>query len=108
MSRKYHNQPVIVDGVYFPSKREANRWGQLRLLLRDGKVRNLRRQVRYDLKAEGGAKVARYDADFVYEEKTAAGWVPVVEDVKGFKGNQVYRIKKRWMLAQYGVEIRET
>lgn len=107
MPRKYHNTPVIVDGVYFPSKREANRWDELRLLLRAGQIRHLRRQVRYDLKADGGAKVARYDADFVYEEKTAAGWVPVVEDCKGVR-TQVYQIKKRWLRAQYGIEIRET
>lgn len=98
---KYHNQPVTVDSMRFDSKAEAGRWGQLVAAQEAGAITNLRRQVRYPLDVNG-LRVCDYVADHVYDENG----VTVVEDVKGME-TAVYRIKRKLMLAVYGVAIRE-
>ena len=101
---KYRNEPTVVDGVRFDSRKEAARWCELRLLERAGAIADLARQVRFVLEV-GGVRVGVYVADFQYRE----GGERVVEDVKS-EGTrtQVYRLKKRLMLACHGIEIRET
>ncbi|MEX5600718.1 DUF1064 domain-containing protein [Pseudophaeobacter sp. C1-32P7] len=76
------------DGVTHDSAHEAQRWAQLRLLERAGKIRDLRRQVPFDLEGrdapiltKGGGRTRRYIADFVYFD-VALG-VEVTEDAKG-------------------------
>lgn len=70
-----------------------------------GVISNLRRQVKYELHALGGLKVCTYIADHVYEQDG----LTVVEDTKSpvTAKNPVYRLKKRWMKAEHGIEIRE-
>lgn len=104
---KFHAQRVHVDGVAFPSKREARRWQQLQLLVAAKAITNLRRQVAYPITVvnlETGeiTTVARYFADFVYEEAGAT----VVEDAKGMK-TETYLLKKKLVEALYGIRIRE-
>lgn len=100
---KYRNVPVVVDGVRFDSKREARRWCELLLAVRTGLARDLRRQVPYDLHV-GGQVLCRYVADFVYV------WIEtgerIVEDVKGVR-TPVYQLKRRAMLLEHGIAIKE-
>lgn len=112
---KYHSRKTVVDGITFDSRREAARYQELRLLERAGKVRGLRRQVRYilipvqlDSRGQVIEKPVTYVADFVYELLSDGGgfWVPVVEDVKGVR-TPVYVIKRKLMLERYGIRIRE-
>lgn len=112
---KYHSRKTVVDGIIFDSRREAMRYQELRLLERAGKVRGIRRQVRYELvpvqldsKGKIIEKPVVYVADFVYEQLSDGGgfWVPVVEDVKGVR-TPVYIIKRKLMLERYGIRIRE-
>lgn len=98
---KYRNVRVVVDGIKFASKREAKRWGELRLLEQAGRIEWLRRQVAYPLEVNGMA-VATYVADFVYHDADSE----VVEDAKGVRTPE-YKLKKRLMLACLGIEIRE-
>lgn len=42
--RKYHNQPVVVNGIKFDSRREARRYQELQLLLRAGEITQLQLQ----------------------------------------------------------------
>lgn len=42
---KYHARKVKVDGIVFASQKEADRWRELQLLERAGKITELRRQV---------------------------------------------------------------
>lgn len=98
---KYNNKPTIVDGIWFASKFEAQRWSELRLLETMGKIENLRRQVTFKLKVND-VVVTSYRADFVYDERDKQ----VVEDAKGFV-TEVYKVKRQLMLACYGIEIRE-
>jgi len=102
-TNKFGNVPTWVDGIRFASKKEAERWGELRLLLAGGAIRDLRRQVRYKLLVSS-VDTTTYIADFVYED--VATGETVVEDAKGFKTPE-YKLKKKMVLAQYGIEIRE-
>lgn len=106
--RKYGNQPVIVDGIRFDSIREATRWQELKLLLRAGKIGDLKRQVPFELipnHVENGKITERrvvYIADFVYNENGDL----IVEDAKG-KRTKEYIIKRKLMLWRYEIKIRE-
>lgn len=105
---KYHAKKTELDGITFDSKKEANRYAELKLLERSGAIHNLQRQVRYELipaQKKNGKTVERachYIADFVYEENGKT----VVEDVKGFRTKE-YVLKRKLMLQVYGIEVRE-
>jgi hypothetical protein len=101
---KYRNKRVVVDGERFDSKKEANRWGYLKLMVKVGTITKLERQVRFPL-VVGGESVGDYIADFVYERDGQR----VVEDVKSRKTKTLstYRLKKKLMKTIHGVDIRE-
>lgn len=44
--RKYHNEKVAVSGITFDSKKEADRYCELLLLQRAGRISELQRQVK--------------------------------------------------------------
>lgn len=105
---KYKNQKVVIDGIKFDSKKEANRYRELKLLERIGEITDLQLQVRYELlpKYEINGKKIRainYVADFVYKEHGAE----IIEDVKGVR-TDVYKIKKKMFEYKYKKAIRET
>ncbi len=102
---KYGSRATVVDGIRFDSAKEARRWGELCALEKAGRISRLERQVRYDLHAPGGMKVATYVSDFRYREADRV----IVEDVKSppTRKKEVYRLKRRWMLAEHGIEIKE-
>lgn len=102
---KYGNVPCEVDGEKFQSTKEARRWGELRLMEKNGLISDLKRQVPFSLHAPNMVKVATYYADMTYIENGEL----VVEDVKSppTRKKETYRIKKRWMKAEYGIEIME-
>lgn len=102
---KYHNRPQITSDGRFDSKREMKRWYELKLMEKAGVIKNLKRQVRYELIPKvGSQRPTYYYADFVYFDKDGN---EIVEDVKGTK-TEVYKLKKKLMLWRYGIEIRET
>lgn len=94
-------------GLWFDSKKEARRWGDLLLLETSGQITNLRRQVPIKLMGRDGpiltptGKVMIYKADFLYNENG----VEVIEDAKGHAAD-VYLIK-RAILAAMGVDVKE-
>ena len=106
---KYHSKKVTVDNVTYDSVKEYLRFKELSLLERAGKIQKLQRQVEYLLipsQAIGGKVVERpckYIADFVYLE----GDTLIVEDCKGFRTPD-YIIKRKLMLKNFGIRIRET
>lgn len=105
--QKYANRRVEIDGQAFDSKAEARYWGVLQLRLKAGEIRNLRRQVPFELAPAvviGGRKrpPLRYVADFVWEE----GGKTIVADVKGAVP-AAYRIKRHLMKAVHGIDILE-
>ncbi|MCM1206757.1 MAG: DUF1064 domain-containing protein [Firmicutes bacterium] len=102
------------------SKKEHRRAGELRMMQRAGLISCLREQVIYELiPAQYGEcgknlkgqktrvlleRACKYIADFVYTD-TATGRT-VVEDTKGMRTRE-YIIKRKLMLARFGIRIKE-
>ena len=120
---KYNAHKTEIDGIEFPSKHEANRYCELKLLERAGEISDLRLQVDFELIPNQYATEKRYGkngkelkdkqillerkvvyrADFVYTDKDGN---QVVEDTKGFKTKE-YLIKRKLMRYIHGIEIQE-
>lgn len=102
---KFNAKKTEVDGITFDSKREAHRYQDLKIAQRCGVITNLRLQVKYPLEVNG-VLIASYICDFEYMEDGKK----VVEDTKSEFTRKLmwYRMKKKLMLAIYGIEIRET
>ena len=102
---KYGNiKTVTSDGIKHDSIKEANRWCELKLLERAGRIQDLQRQVKYELiPKQEGERAVYYIADFVYTENGQK----VVEDVKGMRTKD-YKLKKKLMLYFHGIKIKET
>lgn len=110
--RKYHNVPTVVDDIKFDSRREAERYSELKLLLLGGNITNLELQPRFLLQdgfMHAGKKIRKieYVADFSYIDADTGEHV--VEDVKAFdKRTQKYRttkdfdLKLKLFLFRYG------
>ena len=108
--RKYRNQPVEFEGMKFDSAKEATVYQQLRIRQRIGEISELRRQVEFPLFASQRATgilmiVSKYIADFMYLEDGQRVIVDVKSDIT--RKNQVYALKKAWLLAQDGIQIQE-
>ena len=111
---KYKNKRVSVDNLVFDSLKEANRYKELCLLVKAGKIENLACQVPYELipaqygDVDGKRKCLEracvYYADFLYRDKETGQWV--CEDAKGYR-TEVFKIKKKLMLQVHGIRIHE-
>lgn len=124
---KYGNRKTTVNGIRFDSLHEAERYSQLLLLLRAGKISDLELQKEYELipaqwedVPTGGVytrgarkgeprtrkvcleKAVKYVADFVYTENGNT----VVEDAKGVRTKE-YTIKRKLMLYIHKIRISE-
>lgn len=91
-----YNNTVTADGYH--SKREKRRAIELELLLKAGKIKDLRYQIPYILLPSftfNGKKYReiKYIADFTYFQDGKI----IIEDCKGFK-TETYRIKKKLLL----------
>ena len=100
---KYNNLITEVDGIKFDSKLEANRYTELKLLVKAGEITNLERQVPFvvsDAIDWNGKKLReiKYICDFKYHDNT--GNKEVVEDAKGILTN-LYKLKKSLFLHRY-------
>lgn len=123
---KYHAKKVVVDGIEFDSIKEGNRYKELKLLERSGKISNLQLQVpfvlipaQYDTVVEYTPKThkqkevkklverkLKYVCDFSYMKDGKL----VIEDVKGYKNStayEVYKIKRKLMFWLYNIKIVE-
>lgn len=130
---KLNNQSIVIDGIEFDSKKEGNRYCELKLLERSGAISNLELQKRFELipaqyetietgeyykvgVKKGQPKTKRvcieqsvvYIADFVYQENGKT----VVEDVKGFRDTSSatyakFVLKRKMMLWIHGIKIQE-
>lgn len=120
--QKYKNKNVTVDDIFFPSKKEARRYAELKMLQKAGAIQNLELQKPYELIPAQYESYARYGkngkrltdgkrcvekscvykADFVYTENGQT----VVEDTKGMRTKD-YIIKRKLMLYVHGIKIKE-
>lgn len=109
---KFFSKKVVVDGITFDSKKESQRYLQLKELEKEGKIKDLELQKEYVLqdKFKLNGKTRRqitYKADFSYvsvEDDRIH-----VEDVKSpyTAKDKVYRIKKKLFEFKYGIELEE-
>lgn len=124
MRTKYGNRKIERDGIIFDSVKEYNRFRDLSLLEKAGKIENLQRQVKFVLipaqrepdtvGKRGGIKKGKliekectYIADFTYIQRTDSGISElVVEDTKGYCTKD-YIIKRKLMLWVHGIKIKE-
>lgn len=100
---KYGSKWVEIDGIKFQSKKEAKKWGELRMLVKAGEINELERQVAYELNP-GGSFSYKYKADFRFRV-VKTGEI-VVMDVKGFRTGE-YKKKAKLMLKVHGITITE-
>ena len=100
---KYGAVKTVVDGITFDSKKEANRYCVLKVLQKSKEISQLEVQPRY-LLTVNGFKICEYRGDFGYVDSFG---VRIVEDCKGVK-TAVYRLKRKLMIACYGIHITET
>lgn len=103
---------TLANGEKFDSRKEANRYCELSLLERAGRIKDLRKQVKYVLipaQRDKTGKMLEYEAsyiaDFVYWDFSLG--CEVVEDVKGVR-TDIYKLKKKLMLWVHGIRITET
>ena len=109
MYSKYKNTKVFINGVKIDSKKEAKRLTELELLQKAGKIKDLQKQVKYELqpKYKLNKKTIReisYIADFVYYDIDKKDYV--IEDVKGYR-TDLYKLKKKMFMYKYQKEITE-
>lgn len=120
---KYNSRKITVDGIKFDSRKEAQRYRELTLLVMAGKIAELELQKRYELipaqyeeyerygkrgqRLQNGRrcieKAVYYIADFAYIDESGNH---IVEDTKGFRTKD-YIIKRKLMLWVHGIKIRE-
>lgn len=123
---KYGNRKAVIDGITFDSKKEAQRYTELKLLEKAGKITGLQLQREIELipaqreytneiyekgpnkgRFKPGKLLERkcsYVADFVYWD--LENNCMVVEDTKGMRTKE-YIIKRKLMLYKYGIKIKE-
>lgn len=103
---KYGNKRTVIDGITFDSQKEANRYFELKLLLKSGKIKDLELQPKFkicdSIRYEGKKYQERYYiADFMYTE--VGTFLKIVEDVKSqaTRKDKVYTLKKQLFLVKY-------
>ena len=120
---KYGNRRVTVGSEVFDSKKEYHRYLELKQMQDSGQISDLQRQVKYVLipsqyvdgyydkkgkyikKRKCLERELSYYADFQYMKDGR----PMVEDVKSPMTRKLaaYVIKRKLMLAKYGIQIKE-
>lgn len=93
---KYKNKKIVIDGIIFDSQAEGKRYQELKLLLKNGDIKDLELQPRFILqdKFKKNGKTYRkieYVADFQYIDKNGK---TIVEDVKGME-TDVFKLKHK-------------
>ena len=102
--RKYRNVPTVVDGISFDSKKEAARYGELRILMRAKEITDLKIHPRYPLSLNG-IPITTYEADFSYFCRVRNR--QIVEDVKSpfTEKLNTFQIKRRLMKAIHNIDV---
>ncbi len=105
MYNKYSNKKVILDDIKFDSKKESNRYMELKILEKSGLIKELELQKTFELQPsfKKNGKTYRkitYKADFYYFDTHLGRYV--VEDIKSpATRTQVYMVKKKLFEYRY-------
>lgn len=98
---KFRAKKTEFMGMKFDSKWEAERYGQLWKLQEAGEIRDLDRQVRFNI-VINDQKICAYIADYTYYDSENTF---IVEDAKGVE-TDVFRLKKKLMKAVNDIDIK--
>lgn len=117
-TRKFANQPTVIDGHKFDSKREGNRYQELKILERAGEIANIELQPKFPLSILGtdgkhrdikirskgypNGRRCSYRADFRFQCLRTGR--QIVEDVKGYDDDRG-RFKRAVVECIYEIEI---
>ena len=104
---KYHNKKCTYKNMTFDSLKERNHYIVLELLQNTGQIKDLKRQVKYELQPSfklnnKTIRAITYIADFTYIQDG----ILVVVDTKGFRTKD-YLLKKKMFQYKYGMDIVE-
>lgn len=126
MGNKFNAKKIVFNGITFDSKKECERYKELKLLEAKGVIKDLELQkkfilipkqvLEYEETLKSGKvktktmtleREVSYVADFYYKDKDGK---EIVEDVKGCKFGAAYNIfvlKRKLMLYIHGIQIVE-
>ena len=102
---KYNNRGFRLDGIFFHSEAEANRYMQLKVLETAGKISRIELQVPYQIHIDG-TLICTYYADFRYFIDDGITHAIVIEDVKGL-ATETFKLKKKLVEAKHKIKIIE-
>lgn len=101
---KFGNVPTTLDGRRFDSRLEADRYAELKILQRAGRISELICQPEFPI-AINGHVICKYIADFEYTDENGRR---IIEDCKSKPTmTPLYRLKKRLMSVVLGLDITE-
>ena len=95
---KYNAKKTNVDGIFFDSKKEAEYYNSLKLLVRAGELDSFGRQTRFVVtEGDDKTRATEYVTDFIllFPDKTYK-----IVDVKGVK-TEVFKLKMKSLKEKY-------
>lgn len=98
---KYRAIRTEVDGHTFPSRREATRYQQLKILQQAGKIARLQLQPAFDIYIND-IKICKVILDFSYWDLEKRR--PVYEDSKGID-NALSKLKRKMVEAAHDIRV---
>lgn len=111
---KYGAKRKQIDGMWFASQKEAARYETLKARQAAGEIAELACQpvfplhvmrLAYNETPIRIAHVGKFTADFSYLDLATGEYV--IEDVKGFRKGEAYRLRKKVVEAIHGIVITE-
>jgi hypothetical protein len=92
---KFNAAGEHIDGIWFASEAEGERYRQLKAMQEAGRIANLKCQVLFPLTVNNRV-ICGYRCDFTYDEMNERGELirPVIEDVKGMETPE-FKIKAK-------------
>ena len=100
--RKYRNEPIVVDGIRFDSRREAAYYAELKRRDKLGEVAGVALQVPFPILGPAGELICTYVADFVFFDHVADRLRVI--DVKGVETRD-FRLKKKLMKVMKRIDV---
>ena len=101
--RKFRNEPIVVDGRRYASKREAAYCEELIQLEKAGKIGGLELQKRFELLGPTGEVICVYVADAAFWDHERDRFRVI--DVKGAPETEAFKLKRKMMRALKGIEV---
>lgn len=101
--KKFRNEPIVVDGRRYASKREAAYCEELIQLEKAGKIGGLELQKRFELLGPTGEVICVYVADAAFWDHERDRFRVI--DVKGAPPTREFILKKKLMLIFKGIDV---